>query len=196
MSTAAGAGPLPDPLPPRWFARWAPLPAGVALPAQPAAALHGQPLWLAEDGSECCAYLPDAGAATPPPGLLALPGLLSLVRLAGGYQRAGAAAGRDAPWHYIVATDVQTAAEADFNAWYDAEHLPGLAAVPGTARAQRCQVALQAHGRSPRYHAAYDLAERSAFNGPAWLAVRGTDWSSRVRPHFTNTRRTMYARMA
>jgi hypothetical protein len=54
----------------------------------------------------------------------------------------------------------------DFNAWYDTEHLAGLAAVPGVARATRYRVA---EGAGPRYHAGYDLAERSAFNSPAWL---------------------------
>ncbi|MBP6707318.1 MAG: hypothetical protein KA134_08465, partial [Achromobacter sp.] len=49
----------------------------------------------------------------------------------------GAARGQDAPWHYIVETDVLPEAEADLNAWYDQEHLPGLAAVPGTVRALR-----------------------------------------------------------
>ena len=49
----------------------------------------------------------------------------------------GASSGQDAPWHYIVETDVLPEAEADLNAWYDQEHLPGLAAVPGTVRALR-----------------------------------------------------------
>ncbi|MFY1974168.1 hypothetical protein ACOTCQ_23035, partial [Achromobacter dolens] len=35
---------------------------------------------------------------------------------------AGASAGSDAPWHYIVETDVLPEAEADLNAWYDQEH--------------------------------------------------------------------------
>ncbi|WP_442595464.1 hypothetical protein ACSBPU_02980 [Parapusillimonas sp. JC17] len=102
----------------------------------------------------------------------------------------GASAGQAAPWHYVVETDVLPDAAEDFNRWYDTEHLPGLAAVPGTVRARR-YVAADA---SPRYHAAYDLASRETFGSEPWLAVRATEWSSRVRPNFTNTRRIMFKR--
>jgi len=101
---------------------------------------------------------------------------------------AGQAAGQPAPWFYMVETDIQPGAEADFDRWYETEHLPGLAAVPGTVRARR----YLANGSAPRYYACYDLASRETFGSPAWLAVRATDWSSRVRPHFVNTKRTMF----
>lgn len=104
---------------------------------------------------------------------------------------AGRAAGQPAPWFYVVETDIKQGAEADFDRWYEEEHLPGLAAVPGTVRARR----YLAHDGSPRYYACYDLASRDTFGSPPWLAVRGTDWSSRVRPAFINTKRTMF-RMA
>ena len=103
----------------------------------------------------------------------------------------GAAAGTEAPFHYVVETDVLPEQDADFNAWYDSEHLPGLAAVPGTVSAAR----YVRGGGSPRYHACYDLASLETFGSPAWLAVRGTEWSSRVRPHFRNTKRTMFRRL-
>lgn len=114
----------------------------------------------------------------------------SLVTLESTLDVPGASADRAAPWHYVVETDVLPAAEQDFNQWYDTEHLPGLAAVPGTVRARR-YVATDA---SPRYHAAYDLANRETFGSEPWLAVRATEWSSRVRPNFTNTRRIMFKR--
>lgn len=104
---------------------------------------------------------------------------------------AGASAGADAPWHYIVETDVLPEAEADLNAWYDQEHLPGLASVPGTVRAQR----FECRDAGPRYLACYDLQTRETFGSPPWLAVRATDWSSRVRPSFRNTRRTMFQKI-
>ena len=146
------------------------------------AAAPGLRLYRSEDGAEGCAYLhgtrPQMGEG------------MSLVRLQLLQEVAGAAFSRDAPWHYVVATDVVAEHEDDFNAWYREEHLAGLAAVPGTVRAARYQVG----GAGPRYHACYDLAERTAFNSPEWLAVRATPWSDRVRPHFINTRRTMYRR--
>lgn len=100
----------------------------------------------------------------------------------------GAAAGRSPGWHYVVETDVLASAEQDFNDWYSQEHLPGLAAVPGCVCAMRLQ---QLEG-SPRYHALYLLETRETFGSEAWLKVRATDWSSRVRPNFTNTKRTMF----
>jgi len=101
--------------------------------------------------------------------------------------RAGASAGQPAPWHYVVETDVLADAEQDFNAWYEEEHLPGLASVPGSVRARRyvCDAA-------PRYHACYDLHTRETFGSPPWLAVRASSWSDRVRPSFRNTKRTMF----
>jgi hypothetical protein len=104
----------------------------------------------------------------------------------------GASAGRTAEWHYVVETDVRPEAEADFNAWYDIEHMPGLAAVPGTVRAQRY---VSRYGQ-PAYYATYDLETRETFGSEPWLQVRGTDWSSRVRPNFMNTTRTMFRHIA
>ena len=100
---------------------------------------------------------------------------------------AGASAGEPAPFRYVVETDVLAESEADLNAWYDREHLPGLASVPGTVRALR----FRSDGH-PRYHSCYDLARTETLGSPAWLAVRGTAWSDRVRPAFFNTRRTMF----
>ena len=100
----------------------------------------------------------------------------------------GVSAGEDAPYHYVVATDVDPQNEADFNRWYDTEHMPGLAAVPGTVHCAR----LISAGAGPRYHACYDLVSPEVMEGPEWLAVRHTPWSSRVRPHFVDPRRMMF----
>ena len=121
------------------------------------------------------AALPDAGFAR-----------LELIMTAG-----GASAGADAPFRYVVETDVTPETEDDFNAWYDGEHLAGLASVPGCVRASRYRN-LDA---GPRYSACYDLATREAFGSTAWMAVRATPWSDRVRPSFRNTQRTMFRRV-
>ena len=119
----------------------------------------------------------------------ALPGA-TFARLAAMIGIAGASSGETAPWHYVVETDVLPEREADFNAWYDSEHLPGLASVPGTVRAKRYRN-VDGH---PRYHACYDLVRPETLGSLPWLAVRGTPWSGRVRPAFVNTRRTMFRR--
>ena len=90
--------------------------------------------------------------------------------------------------HYAVETDVAEQDEADFNAWLEQEHLPGLARVPGTVIARRF---LRGSG-APRYIACYDLTTPATLEHPAWLAVRHTAWSRRIRPLFRNTRRTMF----
>lgn len=104
--------------------------------------------------------------------------------------QAGPSHGEPALFHYVVETDVADVNEEEFNAWYQTEHLPGLASVPGTIRARRY---LRATG-APRYVACYELISPEVMRSAEWLAVRHTDWSSRVRPMFFNTRRTLYVR--
>ncbi|HUG23486.1 hypothetical protein [Piscinibacter sp.] len=102
----------------------------------------------------------------------------------------GASAGQAPACHYVVETDVAAEHERDFNVWYEQEHLPGLAAVPGTISASRYR---RTSGH-PCYLACYDLTTPATLQRPEWLAVRHTDWSSRIRPLFRNTRRTMFHR--
>jgi hypothetical protein len=104
----------------------------------------------------------------------------------------GASHGTSPVFHYVVETDVVGEAEADLNDWYNREHLPGLAAVPGAIRAQR----LRNLDGGPRYHACYELVTRETLGSASWLAVRHTAWSDRVRPNFRNTKRTMFSRVA
>ena len=104
----------------------------------------------------------------------------------------GASAGSAAACHYVVETDVAAPNADEFNAWYETEHLPGLARVPGTVRAQRW---LRLDG-APRYVACYDLLSPQALEHPDWLAVRHTPWSARVRPMFLNPQRSLYRRAA
>ena len=92
------------------------------------------------------------------------------------------------PFLYIVETDVEAAQEEEFNAWYDTDHLPSLAAVPGVLAAGRF---LLRRGEAPRYLAAYRLERPEIFEGPDWLAARDTAWTRRVRRQFRNPRRTM-----
>jgi len=111
-------------------------------------------------------------------------------RLIGRLDLPGASARQAPAFHYVVETDVLPAHETDFIAWYDTEHLPGLAAVPGTVRAAH----FVCTAGSPRYHACYDLVTPETLGCEPWLAVRNSAWSSRVRPTFRNTQRTMFRR--
>jgi hypothetical protein len=77
---------------------------------------------------------------------------------------------------------VEQANEAEFNDWYDFEHVPQRLATPGFLSAQR-YVCL--HGW-PRYGACYDLESPDATLSPKYKAETGhgfTAWSKRVLSH-------------
>jgi hypothetical protein len=106
------------------------------------------------------------------------------------HSREGASSSERGDYHYIVETDVSAESDEEFNAWYDTEHLPGLARVPGTVSAKRY---LRLSG-APRYIACYELLSPAVMESEAWLAIRHTAWSSRVRPMFFNTVRRLFQR--
>lgn len=137
--------------------------------------------WLGVDGAWLYAYAEERAA-------LDAYAAVEQVKLRVLADLPGATAGATVARHYVVETDVAPEFEDEFNDWYQREHLPGLARVPGTVRAQRFIVAAGA----PRYMACYNLASESVFGSPDWLAVRATPWSDRVRAAFRNTRRMMF----
>ena len=126
-----------------------------------------------------------ATAGRIPPFTGALPTFHRLGRV---FALPGASAGMLAGFHYVVETDAADGCEEELFHWYDTEHMPGLAASPGCVRAQRF---LNADG-GPHSYACYDLTDQKTLESAAWLAVRHTAWSDRVRPNFRNTRRTMF----
>ena len=113
------------------------------------------------------------------------------VRLQPVFDLFGASRAETPLFHYVVETDVDPEHEADMNAWYDTEHMPGLAACPGSTRVRR----FRNPDSSPRYHACYDLVSTDTLQSAPWLAVRNTPWSDRVRPHLRNTKRTLFRRL-
>ncbi len=114
---------------------------------------------------------------------------IEMIRLKGVRRLAGASWGSRPACHYVVRTDVAPGWDEELERWYDQEHLAGLAAVPGNVHAQR----LLSLDQAPRFYACYDLVGPDVLSSPSWLTLRGTPWSSRVRPNFTNTRRTLFA---
>jgi len=77
---------------------------------------------------------------------------------------------------FLVCGDVPAEHEAEFNKWYDSEHMPLLAAVPGVLRARRF---LAVEGK-PRYIALYELADANVADSAAWNAALATPWAKRV----------------
>jgi hypothetical protein len=90
----------------------------------------------------------------------------------------------------LNAMNVEAAAEAEFNEWYDTEHIPALAAVPGVlcARRFRATVGLQPTGLSGganrRYVALYHLVSPEVQATPAWKGAADSEWTRKLRPHF------------
>ena len=80
----------------------------------------------------------------------------------------------------VNAMNVDPAHEAEFNEWYDNEHIPALASVPGTLRARRFKDMKGTH----RYLALYHLASADVPLSKAWKDAAGTPWSAKLRPHF------------
>jgi hypothetical protein len=136
------------------------------------------------DGSQACIYAwADASLVNR-----RAPETASLARLATLCDWHGVSVRERAPYHYVVATDIDPAKEIEFNSWYHTEHMPGLAVVPGVVHCARFR-SLESR---PRYRAVYDLTTPEVMESEAWLAIRRTSWASRIRPHFANTTRTMF----
>jgi hypothetical protein len=79
----------------------------------------------------------------------------------------------------VASMNVDPAAEHEFNEWYNTEHLPQLAAVPGVLCARRYR------GSGERtYLALYHLANPDVARSEAWRKAADTPWTQRMRPQF------------
>jgi len=91
------------------------------------------------------------------------------------------AAPKNAPALLLNAMGVAPEYEHEFNEWYNTEHIPALAAVPGTLRARR----FRGTGSAPqRFVALYHLASSEVPDSAAWKKAASTPWTERMRPHF------------
>jgi len=83
----------------------------------------------------------------------------------------------------LVATmNIDPASEPEFTEWYNTEHLPQLAAVPGVLAARRFRATDRASER--RNVALYHLRDASVSRSDAWAKAANTPWTERMRPHF------------
>jgi hypothetical protein len=89
---------------------------------------------------------------------------------------------------FIVEMDIAAEAEADFNDWYNTEHIPLLTAVPGVICARR----FRSLDETPRYVAIYHLDDASAYASEPWRAADQTPWIQRMRQFQSNRRYAMY----
>jgi hypothetical protein len=97
----------------------------------------------------------------------------------------------DAGGLLLNAMSIAPELETEFNEWYDTEHIPALAAVPGVLCARRFR------GSGTRnYVALYHLATPDVVESDAWKKARQSDWTSRLAPHFREHLRLVLRRYA
>lgn len=85
----------------------------------------------------------------------------------------------------IVATDVESEMEEEFNEWYDKEHIPGLLKVQGVLSAQR-YVSLSG---SPKYFTIYEHENEHVQEKEEYKEMLNTEWTKKIRPHLRNFNR-------
>jgi hypothetical protein len=87
---------------------------------------------------------------------------------------------KDAAALLLIAMNVAPEHEAEFNEWYNTEHIPALGGVRGTLSARR----YRGTGATQRYAALYRLASSEVPYSSEWKAAATTPWTERMRPHF------------
>jgi len=91
----------------------------------------------------------------------------------------------------LMMTDIDPANEADFNRWYEEEHLDERMGIPGFINARRF-TALEG---GPKYLALYDLESPDVLTSPAYQHIVGpgkSAWTKRMESQFKNFRRNVY----
>ena len=92
----------------------------------------------------------------------------------------GEAPQEHAPVLLSVRLDIAPEVETEFNEWYNVDHLPKLAAVPGVYCARRYR---RLAGNGTKYLALYELANEQVTSTEAWSKAANTDWTKKMRPH-------------
>lgn len=84
----------------------------------------------------------------------------------------------------LTSMDIDPSDEAEFNRWYDREHLEERVAIDGFLEARR----YIAHNGKPKYLCLYSTASFAVLDSPAYRAklANPTDWSTKVMARFKN----------
>ena len=97
----------------------------------------------------------------------------------------------DAGGLLLNAMNIAPELETEFNEWYDKEHIPALAAVPGVLSARRFR-----GSGNRKYVALYHLATPAVQESAEWKVARQSEWTSRLQPHFRDHLRLVCRRYA
>jgi antibiotic biosynthesis monooxygenase (ABM) superfamily enzyme len=95
----------------------------------------------------------------------------------------GEASGEHPPFVLTVRVNIAPEFEDDFNRWYDQEHAPAFAALPGCRGARRYR---KLDGIGAKYLAVYDLDDGGLPQSPAWAKAARTDWTRKVTANIKN----------
>ena len=90
----------------------------------------------------------------------------------------------------LNAMNIAPELEAEFNDWYDKEHIPALAAVPGVLCARR----FRGTSGNRKYVALYSLTTPDVVESDEWKQARQSDWTSRLQPNFRDHLRLVLRR--
>jgi hypothetical protein len=90
----------------------------------------------------------------------------------------------------LNAMNIAPELEAEFNEWYDKEHIPALSAVPGVLCARR----FRGTSGNRKYVALYHLTTPEVQESAEWKQARQSDWTSRLQPHFRDHLRLVLRR--
>ena len=155
----------------RWIAEDAPRvhvatydlesPAVLASPPYQAVAGDNQSPWTKRVTAMCRRIMRYEGEQQSPGDVLAPPGAAALL---------------------MASMNIEPAAEVEFTAWYDTEHLPRLAAVPGVLSGRRFVASDTESER--RFLALYHLQHTGVSRSEAWSEAADTPWTQRVRTFF------------
>ena len=89
----------------------------------------------------------------------------------------------------LTSMDIDAADEAEFNRWYDREHLEERVAIDGFLEARR----YVAHDGKPKYLCLYSTATIDVLDSPAYRKALAspTDWSTKTMARFKNMIRSV-----
>ena len=90
----------------------------------------------------------------------------------------------------MYAMNVPAEVDAEYNRWYNEEHIPALSAVPGCLCARRFKMA----GGTHRYLSLYHLTSPEVQASDAWKKAAGTPWTAKMRPYFRDPLRLVLQR--
>ena len=83
----------------------------------------------------------------------------------------------------MVWVDVPADKEAEFNRWYNEEHLPELLAIPGVLNAAR----YEAVRNGPKHLACYELENPGVVESDAFKSRKPSEWAQRIGPRVIGT---------